>query len=59
MMRMLESGIPEEEQSKMTPGEGTHELTSTPGGLGTDSILDEQKCRESSISQITFENIEL
>jgi len=56
---MLESGIPEEEQSKMTPGEGTHELTSTVGGHGTDSILDEQKCRESSISQITFENIEL
>jgi len=26
----------------MTPGEGTHELTSTVGGLGTDSILDEQ-----------------
>jgi len=53
-MRMLESGIPEEEQSKMTLGEGTHELTSTVGGLGTDNILD-----ESSISQITFENVEL
>ena len=26
----------------MTTGEGTHELTSTVGGVGTDSILNEQ-----------------
>ena len=42
MMRMLESGLPEEGLSEMTPGEGTHELTSTVGAVNTDSILDEQ-----------------